>query len=75
MFSEVLMLAVLDNEELGSLSDPGQWDYSMLMAIECYRIRDGAWTIPCAVVTTRTRVELVRTKGNYPSSTLVGPLS
>jgi len=31
----------------------------LLTGMECFRIRDSVWHVPCLIVTTRTKVRLV----------------
>jgi hypothetical protein len=63
----------LDYEELGSLSHPEPWDCAHSVLILGYPVGHGPH--PTVVVTTHTGVGLVRTEGNYLSSTQVGLLN
>jgi len=67
-----LMPTVLDYKDRG-LVELGA--AGLLIGVECYRIRDGTWPIPYAVITTWVRVELVGIEENYSSSNWVGLLS
>jgi hypothetical protein len=64
---------VLNYEKLRGLLDPGPWDCAYCIDYLEYGIGHGPH--PTSVVTTRAGVEVVRTEGNYPSSTRVGLLS
>ena len=62
------MPAGLGYEELGGLSDPGQWD----CCIENSRVRDNSWMYLTSLVTTRIGIELATVQRKLPDYVAVG---